>query len=266
MATTESYARVQSDNGTPTAYHRDRKFFRRAHTGRIANAGETTARIPEILRMQRCSRDAVLIADGKIQIEIKAPKKLYSVQTETVYGIRYLCIRYTFDSVYATGRLEKGDFFVARDRYDFIPLVARTRDTFVITVELPSPSFFRNSNEHTQTDSKRKPPKDFISSPSPRIFAQKGQSRRMEAHGEKERTGCNERKSVPVEISRRKLSVAIVRRRLSVQRGRKMKYEMKRRGGVGGGPRRSADETRAMSTGEGMQVGERESERVGQRK
>jgi len=40
---------------------------------------------------------------------------------------------------------------------------------------------------------------------------------------------CNERKDVPVEISRRKLSAAIVRHRLSVRRGRKMRYEMKRR-------------------------------------
>lgn len=136
---------MQSDNGTPTAYRRDRKFFRRAHTGRIANAWETTARIREILRMQRCSRDAVLIANGKIQIEIKGPKKLYSVQTET--NTVYVCVTRSTHSRYQ--RLEKGDFFVARDRYDFLPFVAKTGNTFVITVKLSSPSIFSNSNAST---------------------------------------------------------------------------------------------------------------------
>ncbi|KYN37324.1 hypothetical protein ALC56_08382 [Trachymyrmex septentrionalis] len=82
------------------------------------------------------------------------------------------------------------------------------------------------------------------------------------AHGEKEGTGSNERKGVPIEISRRKLSAAIVRHRLSVRRGRKMKYEMKRQDGVGG-PRGGADETRAPRAAKGCK---RERERERERK
>ncbi|KYN06306.1 hypothetical protein ALC62_02798 [Cyphomyrmex costatus] len=90
---------------------------------------------------------------------------------------------------------------------------------------------------------------------------------RTEAHGEKEGTGCNERKGG--EISRRKLSATIVRHGLSVRRGRKMKYEMKRQGGVGG-PRGGADETRAPRTAKGCkrtkeeeEEREREREKIG---
>lgn len=71
-----------------------------------------------------------------------------------------------------------------------------------------------------------------------------------------------ERKGVPVEISRRKLSAAIVRHRLSVRRGRKMRYEMKRRDGVGGGPRGGAGETRVTRTARGWK-GKREREEQG---
>lgn len=92
-AAAESYARVQSDNGTPAAYRRDRKFFRRAHTGRIAECrgnDHDRAYTRGILRMQRRSRDVVLIANGKMQIEIKALEKLNSVHTE-VKCIRDAC-------------------------------------------------------------------------------------------------------------------------------------------------------------------------------
>lgn len=107
----------------------------------------------------------------------------------------------------------------------------------------------RGRSERAQKDSQRNPPKDFIPSPSSPgcRYTRKGDD--TSRAGEEPDAGVtgadggwggsNERKGVPVEISRRKLSAAIVQHRLSVRRGRKMRYEMKRRaGGVGGGPPR----------------------------
>lgn len=79
----QSHARLQSDNGTPGAYRRDRKFFRQPHTSHIAYAGKRPrprdiyprGNITNATSLSGCSANCGRETQIGIKALIKAAKK-----------------------------------------------------------------------------------------------------------------------------------------------------------------------------------------------